>query len=56
VYILPCWSAYDSLENWKRVLRFHSELTINRNWFWLAGFPLLEQYGGEYKNSDLANA
>jgi hypothetical protein len=56
VYMLPCWSAYDSLENWKRVLRFHSELTLNRNWFWLAGFPLLEQYGGEYKNSDLANA
>lgn len=54
-YMLPCWSAYDSLENWKRVLKFHSELTLNRNWFWLAGFPVLEQYGGEYKKSDLAN-
>ncbi|MGQ9650556.1 MAG: hypothetical protein ACUVXJ_10635 [Phycisphaerae bacterium] len=54
-YMLPCWSAYDSLENWKRVLKFHSELTLNRNWFWLAGFPLLEQYGGEYQKSDLAN-
>jgi len=56
VYMLPCWSAYDSLENWKKVLKFHSELTLNRNWFWLAGFPLLEQYGGEYVKSDLANA
>lgn len=56
VYMLPCWSAYDSLENWKRVLKFHSELTLNRNWFWLAGFPLIEQYGGEYQKSDLADA
>jgi len=56
VYMLPCWAAYDSLNAWKRVLKFHSELTINRNWFWLAGFPLLEQYGGKYKGADLANA
>ena len=56
VYMLPCWSAYDSLDSWKRVLRFHSELTLNRNWFWLAGFNLLEPYGGEYKRTDLANA
>lgn len=54
-YILPCWSAYDSLENWKRVLKFNSELTLNRNWFWLAGFPVLDQYGGEYEKSDLAH-
>jgi len=56
VYMLPCWSAYDSLDSWKRVLRFHSELTLNRNWFWLAGFNLLESYGGEYQKTDLANA
>jgi hypothetical protein len=56
VYMLPCWSAYDSLDSWKRVLRFHSELTLNRNWFWLAGFNLLEPYGGEYQNTDLARA
>lgn len=56
VYILPCWSAYDSLENWKRVLKFHSEITLNRNWFWLAGFPLIERYGGPYKDTDLADA
>lgn len=56
VYMLPCWSAYDSLDSWKRVLRFHSELTLNRNWFWLAGFNLLESYGGEYQKTDLASA
>ncbi len=56
VYILPCWAAHDSLHSWKRVLKFHSELTLNRNWFWLAGFPLLEQYGGEYEGTDLADA
>lgn len=54
-YMLPCWSAYDSLESWKRVLKFHSELTLNRNWFWLTGFPVLEPYGGEYKDTDLAD-
>jgi hypothetical protein len=53
-YMLPCWSAYDSLDSWKRALKFHSELTLNRNWFWLAGFPLIEKYGGEYAGSDLA--
>jgi hypothetical protein len=56
VYMLPCWSAYDSLDSWQRVLRFHSELTLNRNWLWLAGFNLLETYGGEYQKTDLANA
>jgi hypothetical protein len=40
IYMLPIWSAYDSLESWKRVLRFNSELTLNRNWFWLDGFPV----------------
>lgn len=54
VYMLPCWSAYDDLDTWRKVLRFHSELTLNRNWFWLAGFPLLPEYGGKYAGSDLA--
>lgn len=39
-YMLPCWAQLDSVESWKRVLRFHSELTLNRNWFWLDGFPV----------------
>jgi len=55
VYMLPCWSAQDSIENWRAVLKFHSELTINRNWFWLGGFPLLEKYGGEYQGTALAD-
>lgn len=54
VYMLPCWAAWDSLASWERVLRFHSELTLNRNWFWLCGFPLLPEYGGQYAGSDLA--
>lgn len=54
VYMLPCWSAYDDLDTWRKVLRFHSELTLNRNWFWLAGFPLLDAYGGKYVGSALA--
>jgi len=54
VYMLPCWSAYDDLDTWRKVIRFHSELTLNRNWFWLAGFPLLEKYGGKYAGTDLA--
>jgi hypothetical protein len=37
------------------VLKFNSELTVNRNWFWLNGFPLLEEYGGEYAGTDLAD-
>lgn len=40
VYMLPIWSAYDSLASWQRVLEFHSELTLNRVWFWLDGFPV----------------
>ena len=40
IYMLPCWSQHDSLDSWKRVLRFNSELTLNRNWFWLDGFPV----------------
>lgn len=40
IYMLPCWSAQDSLDSWKRVLRFNSELTLNRTWFWLDGFPV----------------
>jgi hypothetical protein len=55
IYMLPCWSAYDSLESWQRVLRFNSELTLNRVWFWLDGFPLAG-HTGEYSLSDLADA
>ena len=40
IYMLPCWSAHDSIESWHRVLRFNSELTLNRTWFWLDGFPV----------------
>jgi hypothetical protein len=54
IYMLPCWAQHDTVESWRRVLRFNSEITINRNWFWLDGFPLLEKYGGEYAGTDLA--
>ena len=54
VYMLPCWSQHDTIASWRRVLEFHSELTLNRNWFWLNGFPLLAEYGGEYAGTDLA--
>jgi hypothetical protein len=40
IYMLPIWSAYDSLDSWKRILQFNSELTLNRLWFWLDGFPV----------------
>ena len=43
--MLPCYRLRSITV--KRVLRFNSEITLNRNWFWLAGFPLLEEYGGE---------
>jgi hypothetical protein len=52
---LPCWSAHDSLESWRRVLRFNSELTLNRNGFWLDGFPVAG-HTGEYAGTDLASA
>ncbi len=52
IYMLPIWSAYDSLESWKRVLQFNSELTLNRVWFWLDGFPvaghLASAHGTDY--------
>ena len=54
-YVLPCWSAHDSLDSWRRVLQFNSELTLNRTWFWLNGFPLLPQYGGIYQGTDLGD-
>lgn len=54
IYMLPCWSAHDSIESWERVLRFNSELTLNRNWFWLDGFPVAG-HTGEYTNTPLAN-
>ncbi len=53
-YMLPCWSAHDSFESWQRVLRFHSELTLNRNWFWLDGFPIAG-HTGEYAGTALAS-
>lgn len=40
IYMLPCWSQHDSIDSWRRVLRFNSELTLNRVWFWLDGFPV----------------
>ena len=54
-YILPCWSAQDSFESWERVLRFNSEITLNRNWFWLDGFPIAG-HSGEYTNTALSDA
>ncbi len=56
IYMLPCWAQHDSIESWRRVLKFNSQITVNRNWFWLAGFPLLAEYGGEYAGTDLARA
>lgn len=53
IYMLPCWAAQDSLESWERVLRFNSELTLNRNWFWLDGFPVAG-HSGEFTNTPLA--
>jgi hypothetical protein len=53
IYMLPCWAARDSLESWERVLRFNSELTLNRVWFWLDGFPVAG-HTGEYGGTDLA--
>ena len=40
IYVLPIWSAYDSLDSWRQVMQFSSELTLNRIWFWLDGFPV----------------
>lgn len=54
-YMLPCWSAHDSFESWERALRFNSELTLNRNWFWLDGFPIAG-HSGEYSNTALSDA
>lgn len=54
IYMLPCWSAHDSVESWARVLQFNSELTLNRIWFWLDGFPVAG-HTGEYTNSPLAD-
>jgi len=55
VYMLPCWAQHDTIASWRRVLRFSSEITVNRNWFWLNGFPLLAEYGGQYAGTDLSN-
>lgn len=53
-YILPCWAPRDSIDTWRKVLEFNSEITVNRNWFWLAGFPLIKEHGGKYAGADLA--
>ncbi|GMV98606.1 MAG: hypothetical protein AMXMBFR83_29550 [Phycisphaerae bacterium] len=49
IYILPCWSQHDSIESWRRVLLFTSELTLNRVWFWLDGFPVAGHPATSYK-------
>lgn len=56
VYVLPCWAAFDSHTSWERMIAFMSDTSVNRIWFWLAGFPLLKQYGGEYAGTDLSDA
>lgn len=55
IYILPCWSALDSYKTWESVIRFCSELTLNRVWFWLDGFPVAG-HTGEYAGTALADA
>lgn len=54
IYMLPCWSQHDSIESWKRVLLFNSEMTLNRNWFWLDGFPVAG-HTGAYAGTPLAD-
>jgi hypothetical protein len=53
-YMLPCWSPHDSRESWERVLHFNSEITVNRNWFWLDGFPVAG-HTGEFAAAPLAD-
>jgi hypothetical protein len=53
-YMLPCWAQHDSIDSWKRVLLFNSELTLNRCWFWLDGFPVAG-HTGAYAGTPLAN-
>ena len=55
IYILPCWAPHDSIDTWRKVLQFDSEITVNRNWFWLTGFPLIREHGGKYPGTDLAD-
>jgi hypothetical protein len=55
IYMLPCWSQHDSLDSWKRVLRFNSELTLNRNWFWLDGFPVAGHAAVSHKKDKLSD-
>jgi len=55
IYMLPCWSPGDSMESWQRVLRFNSELALNRTWFWLDGFPLAG-HKGLYHGTPLSDA
>jgi hypothetical protein len=63
IYMLPCWAQHDSIDSWKRVLRFNSELTLNRVWFWLDGFPVaghravshIEGHVSDFDQTPLAN-
>src|SRR5262245_52135111 len=36
-YLIPGWQYLDTIASWERVLRFNSELTVNRIWFLLDG-------------------
>ena len=54
-YMLPVWAQYDSLDSWRRVLRFNSEITVNRNWFWLNAYSIIKKYGEAYKDEDLTS-
>lgn len=55
IYMLPCWAQDDSIESWQRVLDFNSELTLNRNWFWLDGFKVAGHDKAQYPNAPLSN-
>jgi hypothetical protein len=47
-YMLPCWADHDSVDSWRRVLRFNSEITVNRNWFWLNRHSIIKKYEKGY--------
>ena len=56
VYMLPCWAPHDSVDAWARAIEFQSELTVNRVWLWLAGFEVIEGFGGEFRGMPLSSA
>jgi len=43
-----CLAGHSTFDRALARVLIYSELTCNRNYFWLDGFPLLAQYGGEY--------